>query len=257
MKRKFSFVSMPAAKTDGTCAPILAGLAGKRHGRALRAFTLVELLTVIAIMVLMIAAAGPVASSISGGRDVSTNAYNISGALEEARTYAMANNTYTWVGVAEENGDSSTAGATGVGRIIMTAIASLDGTKDALGDPTRLALISRLTRCNSVQLISTKGAAGDTTWPTPDNGYQAADTSFVVSGKQFKYPLTGTAIYTFNKLIQFNPLGEASKPGASPSPWIAIGFRQIRGSDGSKGNDANGVGVYVEGLSGRVRIFRK
>ena len=35
---------------------------------------------------------------IKGGTDVTNAAYTIKGVLDTARTYAKANNTYTWVG---------------------------------------------------------------------------------------------------------------------------------------------------------------
>src|SRR5438094_510782 len=67
-----------------------------------RGFSLIELLVVIAIIVLVTALIVPAFTSIKSASDVTTTAYTIKGVLEQARTYAMANNTYTYVGFYEE-----------------------------------------------------------------------------------------------------------------------------------------------------------
>ena len=45
----------------------------------------------------------PAFTYIKGGTDVTSAAYTIKGVLDTARTYAKANNTYTWVGFYEED----------------------------------------------------------------------------------------------------------------------------------------------------------
>ena len=63
--------------------------------------------------------------------DVTSAAYTIKGVLDTARTYAKANNTYSWVGFYEENvanPASPNSDTPAVGRIIISIIASKDGT---------------------------------------------------------------------------------------------------------------------------------
>src|SRR2546430_316919 len=64
-------------------------------------FTLVELLIVIGIMGVLLVLIAPAFTSMKSGTDVTSAAYTIKGALDTARTYAKANNTYTWVGFTE------------------------------------------------------------------------------------------------------------------------------------------------------------
>src|SRR5262245_32294784 len=71
--------------------------------RCRAAFTLVELLIVVGIIGLLLVLLGPAFTTIKGGRDVTSAAYTIKGVLDTARTYAKANNTYTWVGFYEED----------------------------------------------------------------------------------------------------------------------------------------------------------
>src|SRR5439155_12784750 len=89
-----------------------------------RAFTLVELMVVIAIMVAVAAFIAPAFTSLKSAGDVTSAAYTIKGVLDQARTYAMANNTYTWVGFYEEDASQpSTNPATpGIGRVVLSIV---------------------------------------------------------------------------------------------------------------------------------------
>lgn len=113
-----------ASQTAGPSRPL------PRTGRG--AFTLIELLVVMVIIILMMALAGPAVNALKGAGDITKAGYDIAGALEGARTYAMANNTYVWVGFFEEdNSRASTypAATTGTGRVVISAVASQDGSR--------------------------------------------------------------------------------------------------------------------------------
>src|SRR5213075_3403278 len=99
------------------------------------AFTLVELLIDIGIIAVLLVLIAPALTTIKSGTDVTSAAYTIKGVLDTARTYAKANNTYTWVGFYEE--DVSVSSVTPapdplcpncVGRLVMSIVASKDGT---------------------------------------------------------------------------------------------------------------------------------
>src|SRR6266567_4032354 len=95
-------------------------------------FTLLELLIVLSIIGILLVLLAPAFTSLKGGTDVTSAAYTIKGVLDTARTYAKANNTYTWVGFYEENVSNPTspnADAPPVGRIIISIVASKDGSK--------------------------------------------------------------------------------------------------------------------------------
>src|SRR6266403_1965958 len=124
-------------------------------------FTLIELLVVIGIMILLTALLTPAFTSLKSAGDVTSAAYTIKGVLEQARTYAMANHTYTWVGFYEEDvSRSSTNPATaGTGRLVLSIVASRDGTTvydpnsslnpDPL-DPNRLSQIGKLAKIDNI-----------------------------------------------------------------------------------------------------------
>src|SRR5205823_6444976 len=94
-------------------------------------FTLLELLIVVGIIGLLMVLIAPAFTYIKGGTDVTSAAYTIKGVLDTARTYAKANNTYTWVGFYEENvanPASPNSDTPAVGRLVISIIASKDGT---------------------------------------------------------------------------------------------------------------------------------
>src|SRR4029079_15183545 len=77
--------------------------AKQRYPESIRGFTLLELLIVVGIIGLLLVLIAPAFTYIKGGTDVTSAAYTIQGVLDTARTYAKANNTYTWVGFYEED----------------------------------------------------------------------------------------------------------------------------------------------------------
>src|SRR5438445_13631513 len=113
-------------------------------------FTLIELLVVMGIVALLMALVVPAFTTIKSGTDVTSAAYTIKGVLDTARTYAKANNTYTWVGFFEEDVASTTPGTAGVGRLVMSIVASNDGTDPTYVPPlnltTSLTQVGKLTK---------------------------------------------------------------------------------------------------------------
>ncbi len=83
--------------------PLNSQLATLNSQRRCAAFTLIELLVVVGIIALLLVLMAPAFTYIKGGNDVTSAAYTIKDVLDTARTYAAANNTYTWVGFYEEN----------------------------------------------------------------------------------------------------------------------------------------------------------
>jgi prepilin-type N-terminal cleavage/methylation domain-containing protein len=146
-------------------------------------FTLLELLIVVGIIGLLMVLIAPAFTTIKGGTDVTSAAYTIKGVLDTARTYAKANNTYTWVGFYEEDVSAPSPVqaqdprcTSCVGRLVMSIVASKEGTNlgadpnsNATGtenfiDPTRLIQIGKLVKVDNIHLpLFTLGTGtGDT-----------------------------------------------------------------------------------------------
>src|SRR5438270_10998782 len=164
----------------------------KQRERA-SAFTLIELLIVMGIIGVLLVLMAPAFTSMKGGTDVTSDAYTIQGVLDTARTYAKANNTYTWVGFFEEDVSqpSESPALVGTGRVIMSIVASKNGTMVysgnlsspfTLDDPPNQAAfiqVGKLTKIDNVHLgfsaPSTPPTEYDTRPPVASSASQIGD----------------------------------------------------------------------------------
>src|SRR5439155_14816274 len=177
---------------------------GGGRGHRSVGFTLLELLIVVGIIGLLLVLIAPAFTYIKGGTDVTSAAYTIKGVLDTARTYAKANNTYTWVGFLEENVAnpvSPNPDAPAIGRLVMSIVASKDGT--TVYDPNNLAKINttkliqvgKLTKIENVHLSTFTDGSGAglsfDTWPpvTYDTGRIGDTIAMNPSLTLFKSPL--------------------------------------------------------------------
>src|SRR5262249_6121002 len=214
-----------------------AAFTQKQRERA-SAFTLFELLIVVGIVALLMVLIAPAFTTIKSSTDVTSAAYTIKGVLDTARTYAKANNTYTWVGFLEENVANPASPNTdtpAVGRLVMSIVASKDGTK--VYDPnnlttipaTKLMQVGKLTKIDNVHLwthTDSPSGAGETfaTRPNVASTYCIGNSSPPTSATPFQYPVGNPAPslqYTFQKALQFSPRGEARINNDSNSPQSA------------------------------------
>jgi prepilin-type N-terminal cleavage/methylation domain-containing protein len=242
------------------------------------ALSLVELLIVIAIAGVLATLAVPALSGLNGANKLTSAAYTIQGALDQARTYAVANNTYTWVGIYEEDGSqpSQTPARSGIGRVVISVVASQDGTsvykkKAAEAQtaqtltPGRLIQLGKTIRLENVHILD---ASGEKVGQRPAGLIKAKDIVGLASSPQlfsFQYPLTGAAAYTFGRgpgpgasgVVQFNPQGEAvcnSGSITNPSSNLEIAIQEARGSQ--VGNSANIIALNIGGLTGQTTMYR-
>jgi len=206
------------------------------------------MLVVIAVISILLVAVIPAFTTRKTADDFTSAAYTIKGAFEVARSFAQANNTYTWIGFYEEDGSQPSASPTatpGNGRLVISIVAAKDGvqgfnpnqTPSSTNklDNTRLKQVGRLIKIDNVHLpifttdpSSLIRGTGDKfdTRPFPDynafNGYidstigelnaGANSAPHTNMGFPFQYPVGNplpTAQYTFLKTMQFSPRGEA------------------------------------------------
>jgi Tfp pilus assembly protein FimT len=245
---------------------------------------LVELLIVVGIMGILLVLMAPAFTYIKGGNDVTSAAYTIKGALETARTYAKANNTYTWVGFYEENvanPASPNSDTPAVGRIIISIVASKDGTK--IYDPSNLGQqsltsgltqVGKLTKIENVHLwthTDSPSGTGSTldTRPNVLSTYCIGDASPSSSTKPFGYPVGNpppTAQYTFVKAVEFSPRGEPrinnstiDSGGTEIFPLQTAAEIALKPTHGPSvdNNSPNVVAIQFSGVGGNVKIYRR
>jgi prepilin-type N-terminal cleavage/methylation domain-containing protein len=275
----FNFV-----KERGSRGALRSQDSAKNPQRSCGAFTLVELLIVVGIIGVLLVLLAPAFTNIKTGNNVTSAAYTIKDVLETARTYAKANNTYTWVGFFEEDAPQSSTNPAnpGTGRIVMSIVASNGGTMlyatplgspftlDAAPNQTALTQVGKLTKVDNVHL---KTFAPSTGTPPPDTfdtrpaaapTARIGDTTPATPYLSFGYPVGSLSPqYAFTKIIQFSPRGEGVvdnsnyfASGASFEPVSEIGLQPTHGTT-LDNNTANLVAVQFTGLGGNVKIYRK
>ncbi|MDD5349045.1 MAG: prepilin-type N-terminal cleavage/methylation domain-containing protein [Chthoniobacteraceae bacterium] len=263
-------------------------LQGARTG-----FTLIELLVVAAIIVILLALAVP-ALSTKKAADLSNATYEIQGALEMARSYAVANHTYTWVGFFEEDASKPSAqpAASGIGRVVIVTVASRDGTSifnEAAAETTGTSLpsvqplrgsglvqVGKPIKLENIHICTPRNTSAAFT-NRPGNLLEAKDRVGLSNGGDpllftFQYPLNSpSAQYTFgirpapvknglaapSGIVMFNPQGEAISD-TGPVPGVAtckeIAIQTTHGTAPDPGTNA--AAIDINGLTGQATIYR-
>lgn len=253
---------------------------------------------VIGLIALLMVFLVPAFTNLKRANDLTNAAFTIKGVLEQARTYAKVNNTYAWVGFYEEEGSiaSTNPPTPGSGRLVISSVASVDGTAvydSAPGpiDPTRLTQIGRLVRIDNLHLplFAIGSGTGDTfdTRPAlqlePTAGYNysrfgelnapAPHTApYTNSQFPFQYPVGNpapAAQYTFLRTLQFSPRGESRINGNNYDvrKVVEIGLLQTRGATVPAAASGAGtstasyhndvIAIQISGLGSIVKLYRR
>ena len=225
--------------------PLIIPEAVPRARRQANAFTLMELLIVVAVIVTLMALAVPAFQAVRGSTDFGSDVYNIAGAFEQARAYAMANNTYVLAGIMEVNSSQSATAVpqvSGTGRIAIAVIASKTGARPYdinglsnwpsiynTGATTTngggFIAVSRLATFPNIHLVDLQNstsippASGNMARATVSAAYnlsnaQSASQNPLQSGVTiFGWPLGALLAappqYTFQSVVEFDPVGSA------------------------------------------------
>jgi prepilin-type N-terminal cleavage/methylation domain-containing protein len=212
-----------------------------------RAFSLLELLTVIAVIGTLAIATAPAMRSMLSSQKLAQGAYDVASLLELARSEAVGRQTYVWV--AFENVE------TPVGREVRAvAVASVDGS----GTNTSEANVAPLSRVLKVQ------DAVLAPWEDLKTGTRAlgdgVDPDSVSKNKSGMAFSVGATRFQSGSTLTITPRGEVLLKGsAGPhdgyNPQVAVSLRQARGSQVAAG--ADDAAVLVEGSTGSIRILRE
>jgi prepilin-type N-terminal cleavage/methylation domain-containing protein len=235
--------------------PDLRSLTCIERGRS-RGFTLLELLIVIGIIAILLVLLAPAFTTIKSAGDVTSAAYTIKAVLDTARTYAKANNTYTWVGFA------GSIGATITGQVQVAIVASNDGTN--LGTSTnivgtsditsRVTPVGKLVRIDNIDIRDTGVPTND---GTEFENRPPVDGAYRISGSgDTDYPFTVQGV-PFRRWIRFSPRGEAVVKGSATqiAHYAEVGVLPTHGA--TLAATPNIAAIQISGFGGNVRIYRR
>lgn len=257
-----------------------------RHG-----FSLVETLVVLTIMLVLGTMSAMTVPSLMSAQTIAQASSDISQVLDDARSYAIANHTYVFVGFEEVNASNlpnassqTLVSATSGDRVAVVVAASRDGSNNNTSatpyfNSTNLVPISKVKFINSVHMA-------DFSSLTASNGPMAARAPVISANSLganattggtalFTWPLgtsAGNAQYSFypGEVIVFDQEGlagvvnsttyTASGYSAPTSAWIEIGLQLAHGSaiPAAPTNIATGqlASIQLDGVTGANRVFR-
>jgi prepilin-type N-terminal cleavage/methylation domain-containing protein len=243
-------------------------------------FTLLEVLVVIAIIAVLMVLVAPAFTRIKTGNDTTTAAYTITGALEQGRNYAMASNTYVWVGFYEEDMTASapttaTPPYSGKGRVLLATVFSTDGTKiyddtDPIAPlpPTRIKPLGKLIKIEGIHITDIGAPAspgssdtldGRPDWPYTYAAGITADhfnriSSDSADTTRFAFTVQN---YTFSKTVRFSPRGEANLNSTySLKNAAELGLKPTHGT-AIDNVSPNLIAVQFGGVGGNFKIYRR
>ena len=207
------------------------------------AFSLIELLVVMAILGLLVTFSVVGFQSIGTSRGVSQAAADVAGLLEYARNEAVTRRSYVWVGLKETNISGSL-------EVQMAAAYSIDGTTNT---GTNLTPLSRIMKVGNTGLMSYSGLRAETR-DLLGSSIGVQDFSTNTRGVTFK-----VGANEFKNTITFTPRGEALLKGVPVSfdgfdPMIGIGLMPARGS--VKADTSKDAAVVLDGSTGMARVLR-
>ena len=216
------------------------------------AFTLVELLAVVAVIITLMALVLPAGVAVLQGRGVEAAMDQVAAAADLARSQALASNTYVWLGLGNRVVD-------GENELVMGIVRSRDGTPrldsanaEPVANPVRirrmyLAALNELSTGmrQKVYDVRAQSAASAVTTPLQD---QNGDAAFSIGDIEFDHG------------VLFAPTGEAmaAAPVSAVAPFTThflLGVLPARGAQPAI-QEANSGAILLYGGTGQQRRLR-
>ena len=255
-------------------------------------FTLVEMLTVVSIAAVLAVLATPALQSLQNAGSFDKSVYAMADSLNLARSYAMANNTYVYVGLTEVNRTQNPGASpqvAGYGRVALSIVATMDGTSDASyawsnGNGANVTQVrqnqildmlhieSKAVFTSVFSAVTAGGMAKPTSNGTTIVPNFAGLPASSAPATPFYLPLgTGSANYKYEfadtnaEVICFNPQGGVLLNGNAVQ-WLEIDLQPMVGGGTSappapvlsSGGAVNGnaAALVIDGVTGAVNVYR-
>jgi len=242
-----------------------------------KGFTLIEMLTVVALTAILAVLATPALQGLQTAGGFDKSLYGIADSLNLAHSYAIANNTYVYVGLTEVDRTQNPATspqAPGVGRVALSIVATKDGTSDAGAWSTTG---TNLTQVRQVQTFDFFHVASKV-FPTVTTGNMARPANVTATpalipaaglpATPFSLPLgsdetSSGGKFNFNntntQVICFNPEGGVLLNGTAVQ-WLEIDVQPMVGSitpaTPTNVNQGKQAALVVDGVTGAVNVYR-
>lgn len=198
------------------------------------AFSLIELLIVIALLVLLMVLAVPAFNSIAQGSGMKRAIGGLGDSIEAARTEAMAKSTWVWLGLADTTIENPGKNA----QLTAVIVVSRDGTTNR--SLNNLSPLAKPLRVDNVKMLLTRLSK----WTTNAQAVKGSDYSFTTTVNGAQKTFTDT-------VLAFSPQGETILKANQVFPWLEIALQETRGNTPIPDKEAS---IRVSGVSGQVMV---
>ena len=244
-------------------------------------FSLVELMVVLGIISILALLAVPELQSLQKSGNFSRQVYDMVDSINFARSYALGENTYVYLGLTEVDRTQNPGASPqkpGPGRVALAAVAAKDGTRGVsltsnswinYANGGNLLLIRPVQEFDFLYLAPElpDPASGGMARPSTSNGVQLIKDGATVfpsppfASTPFSIPLgsaVGSGKYNFNSAIPFNPQGQIILNGSAVQ-WLEIDLQPYVGAvppSTPSANQGNQAAIVVDGATGAISIYR-
>lgn len=249
---RLSPISRSAARRQADNTQLLRGkpsaLVGCPSCHREGAFSLVELLAVLAITTVLMVVSGPSLSALNQAGSTNKISADLSGLLELSRSHAMSRQTYVRLAIA--NVSPGTAKMPEGGLVILP-LSSAEGTLTAgspadMTDAAKWIALGRPLLLENFDMVDTLDATSPDT-----SGDMLPSSSDIGQGTGVCRQVPGFGDLTFEAFIQFEPDGRAGVDRGTPARQIKIALDK-RGGQAAR----NPVIIRLSGNNGAVAVLR-
>lgn len=266
MRKNTLKAAFPATQNTRMRAPYLPTPSPERNPPIARgalsvaAFTLVELVIVLGIILLMLGFAAPSVVGILKGKRVEQALAVVSDVLERSRMEAMSQNSYIWAGICNIT-KQDPENKSGQDELWLITFRNKNGDNRIPSDVLSMSMLpnSALRRVEGVNLVAKDKLPERVLalYPTTAKDFIGEPVSKV----PLKWAGAGTAgSKSFDRLILFTPRGEAIlETGLTdlpvPPPYLWLGLSRTNNGEPAP-SEKDMAAVLVSGFSGRVTLVR-
>lgn len=212
-------------------------LAAANHKPAVRGFTLVEMLVVVALAALLLGLAAPVTMDAIRGNSPANVAGRIAAVLEQAKTAAVSRNTHVWCYIGPDKNTPTS--------LQVLTLESPDGTADPA--PARW-IGTRGQRFENHALDDSLAAyAGRPDVPRSERASKALWVRFSPSGEVHAVPADAASVDRKTPAV--------IPANATLARWIEIGLVPTRRGQPTRAANRDNATLQIAGLTGQIRRF--
>jgi len=212
---------------------------------SIKAFSLIELMTVMAILSILAVSVSYVGMSDKTSANVNHSLISLTGYLELARQTALSGNTYTYVALSTAADGSSYIA-------LFESPSGVDEVKSGVAkvSPPTVRMLANVIKLNRVTIPTSPPSANLPSLPSNALSPSSGTLPPIMVENSPVGPLT------FDRVIKFTPQGLALIYDETPVEWVKLVIVPQQGASSTAKEIQQASAISIAGLTGRVFVHR-